>query len=501
MSPYLFGIDVGLSVTKAVLCDLSGRELGVGESRGIYSTPRSHWVERDMMDIWADCRIAVRKALKTADVPAREILCIGISGHGDGLYLVDDEGDPIRPAILSLDSRADDVLMRWDGAGVMSNALSQTGKRPFAASPATLVSWIREHEPENLERARWILSCKDWIKLKLTGEASTDPTDASASFTDVNTQNYSRAAFQLFGLEEFRDKAPPIVGSTEVAGRVTREAAKQTGLVPGTPVVSGLHDVDFSAIGAGSVQPGQLCVVVGTWGVNEVISKEPVLDPRWECRNFVDPGSWMHMATSPSSVINLEWFIRQLCATDVENAEAQGLSPYAFVTEEIQEVMEEKSQVFYPPFIYGRPESSAASAGFIGLRGWHTRGHLLRAIYEGIVFNHKTHVDALRSTFLTHEVRITGGGMRSEFLRQMFADVLGTRVCVANTEESGTRGAVICAGVGAGVYASLNEAIRQLVAIDNVYEPDFERHGKLAEAYATYTALVEALEYIWPALE
>lgn len=488
---------MGLSVTKAVICDPSGRELGFGESRGLYSTPRPGWVERDMMEIWKDCKVAVRRALKAAEVSGREILAIGVSGHGDGLYLVDERNNPVRPAILSLDSRAEGVVERWERSGVLDAALSLTGKRPFVASPATLISWVREHEPKSLKSARWILSCKDWVKLKLTGEVSTDPTDASASFTDVNTQRYSDEAFRLYDLEGVRDKIPPIVGSTEVGGKLTREAAEMIGLAPGTPVVSGLHDVDSSALGVGIMQPGQLCVVAGTWSVNEVASTGPVLDPRWECRNFVEPGMWLNMAASPTSLVNLEWFVRQLCAADAERAEARGLSPYAFVADEVRAVSNEESQVFYHPFMYGSLETSVASAGFIGLRGWHTRGHLLRALCEGIVFNHKTHVDALRSTFPIHEIWLTGGGTRSELMRQMFADVLGTQVKVANTEESGTRGAALCAGVGADVYRSVSEAVDQVVGVERVYEPDPERHARLTEAYQTYSALIGVLTPLW----
>lgn len=501
MTSCLLGIDIGLSVTKAIVCDLTGRELSVGESAGSYSIPRPYWVERNMMEVWEDCKIAVRKALKGADVSGREILAVGIAGHGDGLYLVDENNDPVRPAILSLDGRAGDIVEDWHRSGVLERALTLTGKRPFAASPATLISWIREHEPENLERVRWALSCKDWIKLKLTGEVSTDPTDASASFTDVSTQGYSDAAFRLFALEDVWNKVPSVIGSTEVAGEVTPEAARVTGLASGTPVVSGLHDVDSSALGVGSVRPGQLCVVAGTWSVNEVVSTEPVRDPRWECRNFVEPDSWMNMAISPTSTTNLEWFVRQFCAPEVEKAEARGVSPYAFVSEEVRTVMEGESQVFFHPFLYGAPGTSVASAGFIGLRGWHTRGHLLRALCEGIVFNHKTHVDALRSTFSTYEVRLTGGAVRSGLLRQMFADVLGTRIKVANARESGARGAALCAGIGMGVYGSVSEAVERVVAVEHVLDPNPERRARLTGAYETYSALIEALAPMWPDLK
>lgn len=501
MSPYLLGIDIGLSTTKAVVYDLEGRELGFGECRSSYDMPRPRWVERDMYGVWEDCRRAVGDALKHANVAGGEILAVGLAGHGDGLYLVDEKGGPVRPAILSLDSRAHEFLERWKESGMMDEALPLTGQRPFAASPAAVISWIRECEPESLERSRWALSCKDWIKLKLTGEVSTEPTEASASFTDVNSQTYSDSAFRLYGLEEIREKMPPIAGCAEVAGEVSRSAADVTGLVPGTPVVSGMHDVDSSALGTGSVRPGQLCVVSGTWSVNEVVSTEPVIDPRWQCRNFAEPGLWMNMAASPASATNLEWFVRTLCVPEFEQSGDWEVSPFAFASEEVEGVLEEKSRVFYHPFLYGTPQESVATAGFFGVRGWHNRGHLLRAIFEGVVFNHKMHVDALRSALQISEVRLTGGGIRSDLWRQMFADTLDMPVNITNCVESGARGAALCAGVGVGVYDSMGGAVRRAVRIIHTHEPDPKRHRMLSAAYETYTALLDAVATVWPNLE
>jgi L-xylulokinase len=436
-----------------------------------------------------------------ANVLGEDIIAVGVAGHGDGMYLVDARGRPVRPAISSLDSRAYKLLERWSQAGILEKALRLTGQRPFAASPAALASWLREFEPESLERSRWLLFCKDWIKLKLTGEVSTDPTEASASFTDVNTQRYSGAAFELYGLEEISERIPPVVGCTEIAGKVGREAAAETGLARGTPVVSGLHDVDSSALGTGCVYSDRLCLVAGTWSINGTVSTEPVLDARWACRNFIEPGKWMHMSTSPASATNLEWFVRHLCANEVEEAAGQNLSSYDFISDEVEATLGESPQVFYLPFLYGSPHGDLATAGFFGLRGWHTRGHLLRALFEGVVFNHKVHVDALRSAFRVSEARLSGGGARSELWRQMFADALGFPVHVTNTEEAGVRGAALCAGIGAGIYGSLNEAVDRVVRVVDTYEPRSEQHEQLTRAYDVYLSAVEALSPFWRHLE
>jgi L-xylulokinase len=500
MSPYLLGIDSGLTVTKAVIFDEEGREMGQGAANNVHLSPHPRWVEQDMDKVWENCQSAVREALKGAGIDSGEISGIGVTGHGDGIYLVDEGGNSVWPGILSLDSRAHEILNHWEQSGVLDRALEFNGQIPFAALPATLLAWFKENEPEILERTRWVLYVKDWLRYKLTGEYATDPTEASSGFTDVNTQEYSDEAFPLYGLEEVRGKLPPIIGCMEVAGQVTREAAEVTGLREGTLVVSGAHDVDASSIGSGSIKPGQLTMIAGTWSINEVISDEPVPSEGWACRNFVVPGLWMNMSASPASATNLEWFVQRLSPLEVQSAEEHGTSPFDFVNEEVKDVLDEKSQVFYHPFLYGSPYGDAATAGFFGLRGWHTRGHLLKALFEGTVFNHKSHVDTLRSGFEFTRVRLTGGGSRSELWSQMFADALDTTVEVTEVGEAGALGAAVCAGIGTGVCSSLDDATGQVVRLLRVHEPDPESRDRLAEAHETYTVLAEALEPVWPRL-
>ncbi len=501
MSGYLLGIDCGLTVTKAVVFDAQGRAIGSGAVRTPQDTPHPHWVERDMERLWRDCAEAIRAALAQAGAGGADIAGIGATAHGDGLYLVDEEGRPVRAGILSLDSRAVEIIDAWRQSGVLDEALQLTGQQPFAAAPAAVLAWLARYEPEALQRARYALACKDWIKLKLTGHIAADPTEASVSFTDVRTQRYCTEAFALYGLQQMEGKVAPVVGSTDVAGEVTSEAAAATGLRPGTPVVSGLHDVDASAVGSGCVHPGQISVIAGTYSINQTISTSPLLNASWACRNFVEPGQWMNMSISPASATNLEWFVQELCPLECERARAAGRSPFDEVNEQVQAVLDEPSRVFFHPFLYGSPYGARASAGFFGLRGWHSRGHLLRAIYEGVCFNHRTHVDALRSAFPCSEVRLTGGGARSGIWCQIFADALGLAVRVPETQEAGALGTAICAGVGCGISSSLEQAVGQMVRIARTYEPDQERHARLSAAYNTYVALANALAPLWQRME
>lgn len=499
-SPLLLGIDSGVTLTKAVVFDLDGHEISRGEARVPQSTPHPRWVERDMDAAWHGVVQATRGALESADVDPGRIVAVGLSAHGDSLFPIDAAGQPFRPAILSLDSRAHTIVDRWRTQGVLDQALPLTGQQPFASSLPALIAWLAEHEPESFARMRWALGQKDWTRYKLTGVIGTDFVEASGGFCDIQRQTYSDAAFNIFGLENAVSKVPPAHGCLEIAGRVSAEAAAETGLLPGTPVTAGLHDVAASAIGAGAVAPGQLAMVAGTWSINLIVADRPATDPRWVCRNFIEPGTWFSAAWSPASATNLEWFVQEFCAADVAAAKSEGKSPYAFVNEEAAAVWDDPSAVYFHPFLYGSPHGDHASAGLFGLRGWHTRGHVLRAILEGITFNHKTHVSALRSAFPIAEARLTGGGAQSELWSQLFADVLDVPVVITDAREAGARGAALCAGIATGHYQSLHDAAARATRVLRRHTPDPERTSLLSVRYDSYSKIVDSLSPIWPTL-
>lgn len=482
MSRYLLGIDAGGTLTKAVLFDRDGRRLGAGEARSPLSTPKPHWVERDMELVWRAAVTSISACLLDAGVDASEISAIGLVGHSDGVYPVDSDGRPVRAAIAASDSRAHAILRNWRDTGVCAEAMTLTGTEPFAASPAPVTRWLVEHEPAVLERARWLLFCKDWLRLRLTGEVCTDPTDASASFADARTRDYTDKALELFGVPQVAGKLPPIRPSTDVVGHVTATAAAEIGLAAGTPVICGAHDVDAAAVAMGAVEPGRLSLVAGTFSINQVVSTSLEVDPRWQARAFIEPGRWLNMGTSPASASNLQWFAGHFGPRD-----------FAELNLEVAEAMADESTVVYTPFLYGSPYGAEIAASFAGLRGWHGRGHLLRAVFEGVVCNHRAHVSALRERFpMEPVVRLSGGGARSEIWCQMFADALRLTIEVTDEEETGALGAALLAGVGTGVWFGLAEASAAVVRVTRRYEPDPAAADRFEATYARYHEVIAA---------
>jgi len=454
-----------------------------------------------MLEVWQVCVQAIRMAIENSGVNAKDIVAVGVTAHGDGVYMLDQRGEPVRPGILSLDSRAWEIIQKWTTEGILDEALALSGQYPNLAAPATLLAWVKKNEPQNYERIHYFMFCKDWIRYKLTNRIATDPTEASTSFTNVMTQEYSPEIFSLLGLDEMYSKAPEIIGPFEFAGKVTREAARETGLLEGTPVGTGLHDVDACALGTGCIHPGQLSVIAGTYSINQIISSRPVLGKDWACRNFLTPGLWNCMSISPASATNMEWFLREICPAEIEKAVQKNQTIYEFANKEIGQIIDEDICVYFLPFIYGSPYGEKANAGFLGIRGWHTRAHLLKAIFEGVVFNHKTHVDFLRSVLPATEVRLAGGGSKSKIWSQMFADALELRTVVTDAEETGALGTAICAGIAAGIYDTPDHAIESTVRVLEVYVPDPEKSKKLLAAYEVYTDIIRSLLPTWQKME
>jgi L-xylulokinase len=499
--PCLLGIDSGLTVTKAVVFDETGAPLAVARRRVPQIMPRPRHVERDMEGLWRATAEAISEALSRCGRPASDIAAVAATAHGDGLYLLDGAGRPLGNGILSLDSRAGEIAARWNADGTAERALARTGQTPHASAPSALLAWVRDHEPDRFAAIGHVLACKDWLRFRLTGTLGTDLTEASTSFTDVATQRYAPDILPVFGLEALRATLPPVVRPDEVVGAITAEAARATGLPAGTPVVAGLHDVTASALGVGGYGEGVIAIVAGTYSINETVSTAPRIDARWFCRNGLKPGEWNSMAISPASAANYDWFLDTLCGSERNTAEAEGGSIHALVRPEIEAALARPSTLLFHPYLFGSPHGPAASASFLGLHGWHDRGDMLRAVIEGIAFNHRVHVDALRDGFAPREARLTGGISRSPLFAQIFADVLGMPVTVTDTEEAAAWGAALCAGAGTGLFASPRHDPRDLAALGRTYRPDPARSRELDRRYRLHCDIADKLSTVWPSLE
>lgn len=505
---YLMGIDNGLTVSKAAIFDLSGREIAVEGRKVDLIYPRPAWVERDMEVVWRSTAQAICGAIEKAGIDARDIVAVGNAAHGNGIYLVDKSGAPLGNGITSMDSRAADIIEEWRTSGEGQPSVLQQNfpivmTNTFAAQPAALLAWFKRHRPEVWDQIGRAFTCKDYIKYRLTGAAVADFTDTGAtSLYDSRRRAYTPELLDLYGITDILPALPLPIESHEIAGRVTAAAATVTGLAEGTPVVGGMFDIDAAAVGAGVISEAMLCVIAGTWSINEVVTRAPIIDNRLFMSNlFAVPGLWLNSECSPTSATNLEWFVSNFCAEEKAQAAARGISVYDVCNELVASLPPGGTDVIFHPFLFGSNVHANARAGFYGLGAWHTKAHVLRALYEGVVYGHLDHVNRLRDAGAEMNVaRLTGGGARSAVWAQMFADALQLPLETVDGTELAARGVALGAGVGVGAYTSYEDAVAQAVRVVRRYESNANATPKYLARYEEYRCIAEAMRKPWDRL-
>ncbi|MCC8026150.1 MAG: carbohydrate kinase [Clostridium sp.] len=501
---YLMGIDNGGTFAKAAIFDENGKQICSAGVPVENLTPQPGYTERDMDVLWEVNARAVRHAIEKSKISPEDIAGVSFSGHGKGLYMVDREGRPVGNGILSTDTRAWAYVKQWEEDGRKEKVYEKTFQTILACQPVSLLAWLRDHRPEELERAAYIFAVKDYIRFKLTGEAFGEYTDFSgANLVNLTTQAYDRQLLELFGLEAVYDKLPPLRYSADICGYVTEEAGRQTLLPPGIPVAAGMFDVNACGIASGLSDEEQMCMIAGTWSINEFIRKTPVTNRTVDLNSmFCIPGYYLVEESSPTSAGNMEWFIRNLMGSEKEGAEAAGGSVYDITNQWVASVEPWDSQVIFLPFLNGSNEDPLAKGTFVGLTAYHSKKHMLRAVYEGIVFSHVTHVKKLlKNRKPPKSIRLSGGAANSDVWVQIFADALQLPVDVVENKEQGAQGAAMAAGIAAGIYRDYGDAVRRTVNITKTVMPRPEYREIYEKKYETYRAVIDGLKGVWERFE
>jgi L-xylulokinase len=315
---------------------------------------------------------------------------------------------------------------------------------------------------------------------------------------------YTRELVEAVGVPEFYDYLSPFTESYEIMGSVTPEAAKVTGLKAGTPVASGLHDVEACAFGSGAIVPNEMVVIAGTWNINLIMVPSSYNRPgvgglrRSAVRDVGFVG-----AIGATSAANLDWFLARCGGDERTEAQAKGVSIYDLINAAVDNLSPDGIDLIYHPFLnlHGQNLPEHARAGFYGLSGWHTKAHMLRALYEGVVFSHRHAIHQLPDLGL--EVRLahlTGGAAKSVVWSQMFADMLALPISVVEAQEVGSLGAAMCAGIGAGVYKDQADAVARAVRVARTHEPNKAVQPIYWKRYDVYTYLIDAMVEPWKRL-
>ncbi len=500
MPSFFMGIDNGGTMCKAVIFSASGKEIASASSRLDMIRPQSGFTERDMNDLWsANCRI-IKEAIDNAHISAEEIKGVACTGHGKGLYLWGKDGKPCYNGIVSTDARAWMYPDKWSNDGTAERVFEKTYQKILACQPVSLLCWLKDNKPEVLPNVKWIFEVKDYIRFKLTDQAYAEITDYSESnLMNIKEVCFDRELLSEFGLSEFYDALPPLKNSMDFCGGVCKRASEETGLKEGTPLAGGMFDIDACAVAMDITNEDKICVIAGTWSINEYISRQPVLNKTVMMNSlYCIPGYYLIEECSPTSASNYEWFIEMFLAEEKQKAEELGINIFEYCNDQAEKVSVDEQNLIFLPYIFGSNYNPQAKASFIGLDSHHSRPQIIRAVLEGIVFCHMVHLEKLLANRTkTLAIRLAGGAANSLFWAQIFADVLKLPVEIVDTKELGTLGCAMVAAVAAGVYKDLKEAARNMVKMKCRIEPNPDNYTIYEKKLALYKKVSNSLDALW----
>jgi len=489
---YWLGIDVGTGGTRALLVDERGKV------QHAFTAPHEDmrmeqplWAEQRPEDWWDAAQKSIRGVLAAAKASGSDIRGIGLSGQMHGLVLLDESNRVIRPALIWCDQRSQRQVDAINESVGKETVLACIANPVLTGFTLPKLLWVRDNEPAQFQRVRKVLLPKDYVRFQLTGEYASDVSDASGTaMFDVVRRRWSGELVEKLGLNE--NILPKVYESQEIAGTVSGEAAAGTGLAEGTPVVAGAGDQAASAVGNGIVEPGLVSCTIGTSGVVFAHIPSPAYDPPGRVHTFCHavPGAWHVMGVTQGAGLSLQWFRRNLAPN----------TDYDALTTEAATAPAGSQGLYWLPYLMGErtPHLDAtARGGWIGLTAKHTRADMIRSLLEGVAYSQKDCLDIIEGMGARVEaVRISGGGARSAFWRQMFADVFGRRVTTLETEEGSAYGAALLSLVGTGQYSSVNEVCQAAVRETSSLEPHAADAAVYARGHKTFQALYPAFKVV-----
>ena len=458
---YFLGIDVGTSGTKTLVMNEAGKILAEATQNYPLHSPKPLWTEQDPEDWWRATVATVRAVVKKAKLKAADVKAIGLSGQMHGSVFLDKKNQVIRPALLWNDQRTaaecEEIESR---AGGRKKLIQMVANPALTGFTAPKILWLRNKEPKNFEKLKKVLLPKDDVRRRMTGEFATDVSDASGMLLlDVVKRNWSKKLLSALELDE--ELLARCSESEEVTGNLTKEAAKELGLSTSCVVVGGAGDCAANAVGTGVVKTGVLSTSIGTSGIMFVHSDEVQIDPLGRLHTFCHAvhGKWHMMGVSLTGGGALQWFTEKVCA-DLSPKKKPG--PFDILTKEAAAVTTGSEGLFFLPYLAGErtPHADPHARGcFIGLTLKHARGHLARAVMEGVGYAMRDSLEIIRSLRVpVTEIRASGGGSKSQLWRQIQADVFGQDAVTINAEQGPAYGVALLAAVGAGAFKNIEEA-------------------------------------------
>lgn len=495
---FLLGIDIGTSGTKTVLFDVEANTVSQKTVEYPLYQEKNGWAEQDPLDWWNATVEGIRYVLADSGVDAGKIKGVGLSGQMHGLVMLDEDGNPLRKSIIWCDQRTSAEVEDMNRLLTPEKLIEITANPALTGFTASKILWVKKNEPELYKKCAHILLPKDYIRFKLTGEYATEVSDASGmQLMNVAERNWSDEVLDTLGID--RKLLGKMYESQDITGEVNGKAAEITGLARGTIVVGGAGDNPAAAIGTGIVSAGTAFTTIGTSGVVYGISDEVAIDKKGRVHTLCAsvPGKWTVMSCTQGAGLSLQWLRNNVCTEEMRIAEAKGVDPYEIMTEMASKAPIGADHLIYLPYLMGErsPHPDPDCRGtFVGLSAIHNKNHLIRAVMEGVSYSQLECVDVFREMGVNiNDMMICGGGARSQFWRQMFADMYGIPVSTIKADQGGALGVAILAGVGSGVYKDLESACSALIEKKSIHQPVYENTEEYKKYYAIYKNIYKAL--------
>ena len=496
---YLIGVDVGTTGAKTILVDEMGRlHASALESYPLH-TPQPKWAEQNPEDWWQATVKSIRVVLAESKISPDTIKGLGLSGQMHGLVLMDSEHCVLRPAILWCDVRTTQQCHYINKTVGVDLLVQRTCNPALEGFTAPKVIWVRDNEPDILKKTATMCLPKDYVRFRMTGEIATEVSDAAGTLLfDVRHRCWSEEVLDKLDLDS--DLLPPVYESADVCGAITAEVAELTGLKAGTPVVGGGADNACSAVGNGIVKAGRVSASLGTSGAVVAHTDEAKVDSNLRAHSFCHsaPNKWYLMGVVLSAGGAFRWFRDSLGDCEVAAAKVAGVQPYELLTQEAAKAPVGSEGLIFLPYLTGERTPHAdsnAKATFFGMTLRHGKPHLIRSVLEGVVYAMRDSLEIIRGLDTpVNQIYATGGGARSPLWRQIQADVYNTELVTIDIAEGPAFGAAILAGVGTGVYDSVESASDAIVKITSSTYPIPVNVKIYEEFYQIYRDLYPALK-------
>lgn len=502
---YMLGVDLGTSGTKTVLFDQAGRSVASAAAEYPMRQPCNGWAEQDPAD-WHHAAVeTIRAVMEQSGVAPQDVASLGIAGQMHGLVMLDGDGQVLRPAILWCDQRTQAECDEITAKVGKDRLIRITANPALTGFTLSKLLWVRKHQPDIYARCRHILLPKDYVRYTLTGDFATEVSDASGmQLLDVPHRRWSQELLDILDIDAAL--LPRVYESCEVTGHLSAQASALTGLAQSTLVAGGAGDNAAAAVGMGVVEDGKAFTTIGTSGVVFAHTDQLSVDPQGRVHTFccAVPGAWHVMGVTQAAGLSLKWFRDTFCAAEKEAAASMGVDPYDLMNQEAAQSPIGANRLLYTPYLMGErtPHLDADCRGmFFGLSAMHQRRDLVRAVMEGVSYSLKDCLNVLAGMGVAPaQMLACGGGGKSPFWRQMLADVFNCPVATTENPEGAALGAAILAGVGAGLYPSVQEACRAMIRANPAQAPIPENVPQYARVYMVYRRLYAANRELFTAL-